>query len=149
MAGYTLVHGAPPTSHTKRSGDVGIIEEVMVRKRHLEALTLVPLDQALAQRAKVRGIRTIHLHTAHKAQGNVGELLRTLAQYTDIQIYVQNEQVASLKREDTNTVRVRALKPRHFRMFREPATHCFEPVVVFVKHPQLDASYKVVRKVCS
>jgi len=36
-----------------------------------------------------------------KAQGDVGELLRTLAQYTDIQIYVQNEQVASLKREDT------------------------------------------------
>ena len=85
----------------------------MERKKHLETLTLVTLDQALAQRGKVRGMRSIHLHTLRKAQGDVGELLRTLAQYTDIQIYVQNEQVASLKREDTDTVRVRALKPQH------------------------------------
>ncbi|PSN96571.1 hypothetical protein B9Q09_02030 [Candidatus Marsarchaeota G2 archaeon ECH_B_SAG-C16] len=113
MADYTLIHGAPPPSYTKRSGDVGIIEEAMELKKHLEALTLVTLDQALAQRAKARGIRTIHLHTLRKAQGDVGELLRTLAQYTDIQIYIGSEQVASVKREDTNTLRVAALEPQH------------------------------------
>jgi|SRR5579875_2258918 len=113
MADYTLIHGAPPPSLTKHSGDVGIIEEVMERKKHLETLTLVTLDQALAQRARVRGIRTIHPHTPRRAQGDVGELLRTLAQYTDIQIYIGNEQVASLKREDTNTLKVVALRPQH------------------------------------
>ncbi|MEM0272882.1 MAG: hypothetical protein QW514_10115 [Thermoprotei archaeon] len=113
MATYTRVHGAPSPSLAKHSGDAGIIEETMERKKHLESLTLVTLDAALAQRAAARGINVIHPHTLRKGVGDPGEFLRSAVQYSDVEIYLQEKLVAQLKREDVNHIRFRTLKDEY------------------------------------
>jgi hypothetical protein len=87
MADYTLIHGAPPPSYTKRSGDVGIIEEAMERKKHLETLTLVTLRPSARTKSKgKRNKNNTPTHTAQSARrrGRTPKNTRTIHRYTNL-----------------------------------------------------------------